>query len=112
CGGTKKPARARARHLHGAQRASATCRAGRPCYGDARGETPEKQGYTGAAGNRLLVAARGGDPADVLRAILTNDYERTAFDSYPDLWLGSSGTKNRSTQPRLPKSAASAPRGC
>ena len=65
-GGAEKSARARARHLHGAERASAACRAGRPRYGDARGETPLHQGYTGPAGYRLLVATRGGGPADGL----------------------------------------------
>ena len=56
----KEPPRAGPRDLHGPQCASAACRAGRPRYGDARGETPVHQGYTGSTGNRLLKPVVGG----------------------------------------------------
>src|SRR5713226_4358579 len=47
---------ARARYLHGQECASEASGIGGSGDGDARGETPVYEGYTGAAGNRLLEA--------------------------------------------------------
>ena len=50
----KGTAGAGARDLHGTQRASVAGRSGRSGDGNERSETPVHQGYTGAAGHRLL----------------------------------------------------------
>ena len=113
-GGAEKPAGARARDLHGAERASDAGGAGRPRYGDARGETPLHQGYTGAAGNRLLVSSAVAAPVMDLLAVLLVHATTTnrRLSTFSTLWPGSSETKNRSTQQRLRKSAACARKGC